>query len=102
MISVTIIPARYRVRQTFFSFGADCEETLNTMEEAEAYGREIAEGLAQVFFRPQAITQTSLIGVHLMVSAIRMRPLSSRVSPRIPGLMSMRMAADVASRCTAG
>ena len=51
MISVTTIPARYRVRQTFFSFGADCEETLNTMGEAEAYGREIAEGLAQVFFQ---------------------------------------------------
>ena len=51
MISVTIISTRYRVRQTFFSFGIDCEETFNTMAEAETYGRDIAEGLAQIFFQ---------------------------------------------------
>ena len=51
MIRVAIIPTRYRVRQTFFSFGVDCEETFNTMAEAEAYGRDIAEGLAQIFFQ---------------------------------------------------
>jgi DNA-binding CsgD family transcriptional regulator len=31
MITVAISPTRYRVRQTFFSFGLDCEETFNTM-----------------------------------------------------------------------
>ena len=51
MIRVAIIPTRYRVRQTFFSFGVDCEETFNTMAEAETYGRDIAEGLAQIFFQ---------------------------------------------------
>ena len=51
MIRVTTISTRYRVRQTFFSFGIDCEETFNTMAEAEAYGRDIAEGLAQIFFQ---------------------------------------------------
>ena len=28
MTSTTFIPARYRVRQTFFSFGAECEENF--------------------------------------------------------------------------
>jgi hypothetical protein len=51
MIRVTIVSTRYRVRQTFYSFGIDCEETFNTMAEAEAYGRDIAEGLAQIFFQ---------------------------------------------------
>ena len=51
MIRVTIISTRYRVRQTFFSFGAECEETFSTIGEAEAYGRAIAEDLAQTFFQ---------------------------------------------------
>jgi hypothetical protein len=51
MTSATFIPARYRVRQTFFSFGAECEETFSTIGEAEAYGRAIAEDLAQTFFQ---------------------------------------------------
>jgi hypothetical protein len=51
MTSTTFIPARYRVRQTFFSFGTDCEETFSTIGEAEAYGRAIAEDLAQAFFQ---------------------------------------------------
>ena len=51
MISATITKTRYRVRQTFFSFGYDCEETLDTTGEAEAYGRAIAEDLAQTFFQ---------------------------------------------------
>jgi hypothetical protein len=45
MTSTTFIPAGYRVRQTFFSFGAECEETFSTIGEAEAYGR------AQTFFQ---------------------------------------------------
>ena len=49
--STTFIPARYRVRQTFVSFGAECEETFSTIGEAEAYGRAIAEDLAQTFFQ---------------------------------------------------
>ena len=51
MISATITKTRYRVRQTFFSFGYDCEETFDTTGEAEAYGRAIAEDLAQTFFQ---------------------------------------------------
>jgi hypothetical protein len=42
---------RYRVVQTFLSFGMDCEETLDTLAEANAYGRVIAEDLAQAFFQ---------------------------------------------------
>jgi hypothetical protein len=42
---------RYRVVQTFLSFGMDCEETLDTPAEANAYGRAIAEDLAQAFFQ---------------------------------------------------
>jgi hypothetical protein len=49
--SATITKTRYRVRQTFFSFGSDCEETFDTTGEAEAYGRAIAEVLAQTFFQ---------------------------------------------------
>jgi hypothetical protein len=51
MISATIPKTRYRVRQTFYSFGSDCEETFDTTGEAQAYGRIIAEDLAQTFFQ---------------------------------------------------
>lgn len=51
MIDATITKTRYRVRQTFFSFGSDCEETFETAGEAAAYGHAIAEDLAQTFFQ---------------------------------------------------
>ena len=51
MTRAAISRTRYRVRQTFFSFGSDCEETFDTTEEAEAYGRAVAEDLAQTFFQ---------------------------------------------------
>jgi hypothetical protein len=51
MISAPIIQTRYRVRQTFLSFGMDCEKTFDTIGEAEAYGRAIGEDLAQTFFQ---------------------------------------------------
>ncbi len=40
----------YRVRQTFWSFGASCEKTFKTLPEAEAYGRAIAGGIAAIFY----------------------------------------------------
>jgi hypothetical protein len=42
---------RYRVRQTFWSLGDDCEETFKTLAEAEEYGRSIATGLAGIFYQ---------------------------------------------------
>ncbi|MGA7212897.1 MAG: hypothetical protein WBX20_01695 [Terrimicrobiaceae bacterium] len=42
---------RYRVRQTFWSLGDDCEEIFKTRAEAEEYGRRIATGLAGIFYQ---------------------------------------------------
>jgi hypothetical protein len=43
--------SRYRVRQTFSSFDCECENTFDSAEAAEAYGRALAADLAQTFFQ---------------------------------------------------
>jgi hypothetical protein len=42
---------RYRVRQTFWSLGDDCEEIFKSLAEAEEYGRRIATALAGIFYQ---------------------------------------------------